>query len=116
MFERLRLLRKRYILGGLLLAFWLLGMIGLRFLLAELPDIDSLESYTPPLITRILDRHGETISELYTERRVVLPLSQVPIHLQNAFLATEDETFNDHWGINLKGIARAFIKNLRHGK
>ncbi len=115
-FERLERVPKRYLIGGLLLAFWLLGMVFLRYLLIDLPSIDTLENYTPPLITKILDRNGDTVSELYTERRVIIPLSQIPIHLQNAFLATEDEAFYTHWGINIKGIARAFIKNLRYGK
>jgi len=116
MLEKISLIPKRYILGGLALAVWLLGMAVLRLLLRDLPTIDTLENYTPPLITRILDRRGETVSELYTERRVMIPISDIPIHLQNAFLATEDEEFYRHWGINPKAILRAFIKNLRHGK
>lgn len=116
MFERLRQLPKRYVVGGLALAVWLLGMVALRLLLRDLPSIDTLENYTPPLITKILDRRGETVSELFTERRVMTPISEIPIHLQNAFLATEDEDFYHHWGINPKAIVRAFIKNLRHGK
>ena len=109
-------MQKRYIVGGLVLAGWLLGMVVLHQLLADLPDIDSLQHYTPPLVTRIYDRNNEIITELYTERRTILPMSDIPVNLQNAFMATEDQYFFQHWGINVKGIARALIANLRHGR
>src|ERR1035437_9374114 len=91
-------------------------MAVLRQLLLDLPNIDTLQHYTPPLVTRLYDCHGEVITELFTERRTVLPLSAIPINLQNAFLATEDQSFFGHWGINLKGIARALVADLRHGR
>jgi len=114
--QRLTSLPAQAMVGILVLATGSLGAVVLHQLLADLPNIDSLENYTPPLVTRILDVHGETISELYTERRVVIPLRDIPISLQNGFLATEDQSFYEHWGINLKGIARAMIANLRHGR
>lgn len=98
------------------MAGWVFAMVFLHQLLMDLPDIDSLEHYTPPLITKIYDLHGDLITELFTERRTVIPLKDIPVNLQNAFLATEDERFFSHWGINLRGIARAFLANLRHGR
>lgn len=115
-FDRLSTVSKRLIIASSILAFWLLGMVVLRQLLTGLPDIDSLQHYTPPLITKIYDVHGELVSELFTERRTVIPLTAIPVHLQNAFLATEDEAFFRHWGMNPKGILRALLSNLRHGR
>lgn len=109
-------MKKRYLFGGVVLACWLLGMVTLHRLLSDLPNIDALERYTPPLITKIYDIHGEIVSELFTERRTVLPLTDIPVNLQNAFLATEDHSFFRHWGINPRGIFRAFLANLRHGR
>src|SRR5205809_649326 len=114
--DRLSSVQKRYTLGALILAGWLLAMVVLHLLLEDLPDIDSLQHYTPPLVTRIYDRNNEIITELFTERRTVLPLSEIPVNLQNASMATEDQYFFHHWGVNLKGIARALISNLRHGR
>ncbi len=114
--ERLGTVKKRYALGALLLMAWLLGMAVLHILLADLPDIDALQHYTPPLVTKIYDRHNQIISELYTERRTILPLNEIPVNIQNAFLATEDQNFFAHWGIDVKGISRAAIANLRHGR
>jgi penicillin-binding protein 1A len=113
---RLSKIQKRYAIGGLALAVWLLGMVALHQLLLDLPDIDKLENYTPPLVTKIYDLHGEIITELFTERRTVIPLNEIPVNLQNAFLATEDEHFFSHWGIYPVGIVRAALVNLRHGK
>jgi penicillin-binding protein 1A len=115
-FRRYTDLKHRYAFGGLLLAVWLCGMVVLHLLLLDLPDIRSLENYTPPLITRIYDIHGDTITELFTERRTVIPLSGIPVNLQNAFLATEDQHFFSHWGVNPRGIIRAALVNLRHGR
>src|SRR5207253_6313696 len=52
----------------------------------------------------------------FTDRRTVLLLTESPVKLQNASIATEDQYFFHHWGVNLKGIARALISNLRHGR
>ena len=115
-FEQLTTVQKRYAVGALILGGWLLGMVILHQLLIDLPNIDSLQHYTPPLVTRVYDRNNEIITELFTERRTILPLSDIPVNLQNAFMATEDQYFFEHWGINLKGIARALVANLRHGR
>jgi penicillin-binding protein 1A len=114
--NRLSQVQKRYAFGALLLAGWLLGMVFLHQLLLDLPDIDKLENYTPPLITKIYDVHGEIVTELFTERRTIIPLNDIPVNLQNSFLATEDEHFFTHWGIYPAGIARAALSNLRHGR
>ncbi|MBI4396144.1 MAG: transglycosylase domain-containing protein, partial [Elusimicrobia bacterium] len=84
-----------------------------RRYLSETPAVHTLDTYTPSLITRVYDRHNELISELFVERRSVLPLSQVPLDFQRAAIATEDETFYQHAGIDVKGILRAFLANLR---
>lgn len=102
-----------------LLGLYLIGMLGVAFLFRkysrELPDVEKLSGYSPSLITKIYDVRGELISELFVERRVVLPLSEIPLDFQRAALATEDDNFYKHWGVDLKGIFRAFLINLRAG-
>jgi penicillin-binding protein 1A len=115
-FLRFRRPPKPYQLVGLGVLLWLCAMLLLHQMLIDLPDIDKLENYTPPLITKIYDVHGDIITELFTERRTVIPLNEIPLNLQNAFLATEDEHFFSHWGVNPRGILRAFLVNLRHGR
>ena len=92
------------------------GALYTKKLIDELPSISNLENYTPSIVTRIFDRNERLITELFVERRVLVPLKDIPVDLQNAFLATEDNDFYEHWGISTKGILRAFVKNLLKGK
>lgn len=93
-----------------------LGSIYTKKLIDELPSISNLENYTPSIVTRVFDRNERLISELFIERRVLVPLKDIPLDLQNAFLAIEDNDFYSHWGISTKGILRAFIINLLKGR
>lgn len=88
------------------------GFAYLRNLLIDLPSISALEDYTPSLVTKIYDYKGNLITELFTERRTLIPLKDIPVDLQNAVLATEDNNFFQHWGISPKGIARAAANNV----
>ena len=83
-------------------------------LFKELPRIDTLDEYRPNLITEIYDINREVIAELFVERRDLVPLSQIPVDLQNAVIAVEDQRFFKHWGADLHAIARAMLANLKH--
>ena len=74
-----------------------------------------LDQYRPSTPTRLYDRNGEVFAELYRHRQEQLSLKQVPQHVIQAFLATEDANFYNHWGLDFSGIARAFIVNLIEG-
>ena len=84
----------------------------LRSLLSGLPSISSLEDYTPSLVTRIYDCKGNLVTELFTERRTLTPLKEIPVDLQNAIISIEDNDFFKHWGVSPKGIARAALNNV----
>ena len=62
----------------------------------------------------VLDRKGERFAEMFEEnqRRQWVPLSDIPEHVQKAFLAAEDKRFYRHRGIDERGLIRAFIGNL----
>ncbi len=80
-----------------------------------LPSTSSLVQYKPELATEIYDVNGTLIDELYMKRRTLIPLNKIPVNLQNAVLATEDTNFFNHWGLDVLGVLRAFIQNLRAG-
>ncbi|MDR0724129.1 MAG: transglycosylase domain-containing protein, partial [Endomicrobium sp.] len=92
-----------------------LGKITTNFI-DNLPSIQQLGNFTPNLSTKVYDKDNNLIAELFTERRVLIPISEIPLNLQNAFIAIEDNDFFKHWGISLKGIFRAFCKILLKGK
>lgn len=96
--------------GGLALA--LVGVILWRELTADLPPVDQLLTYRPPVVTRIFAEDGTLIGEFYVERRYVVPLESVPSHVRLAFLAAEDADFYSHPGIDPAGIARALLTNV----
>lgn len=92
------------------------GGIYVYSLLRDLPSIEKLKKYDPPVITKVFDSDENLIAEFYKERRIVLELKDIPVMLRNAFLAAEDSTFYEHAGVNPAAIIRAFIKNLQAGE
>ena len=105
--------------------FWLIflsaligaaGIAGIFFYLAEgLPRISSLADYRPPVVTTVYSDDERKIAEFYRERRIVLPLPEVPKMLIEAFIAAEDSRFYQHKGVDILSIIRAFFKNLEAG-
>ncbi len=96
------------------LAFLLMGVgsWSLRELLEGLPPIQALEEYTPSLSTRVYDSKGGVIAELSIEKRALLPLTKIPVDLQNAVIAVEDDNFFKHWGVSPKGMLRSALRNF----
>jgi len=92
------------------------GVTGLfLYLKQDLPKINTLNDYRPATVTNIFSDDGRKIGEFYKERRIVIPLSEMPKNLINAFVAAEDSRFRTHPGIDIKSIIRAFIKNFQAG-
>ena len=81
---------------------------------ADLPDHNKLKGLKLPGASVVLDRKGERFAEVFEEnqRRQWVPLSDIPEHVQKAFLAAEDKRFYRHQGIDERGLIRAFIGNL----
>src|SRR4030042_6081207 len=91
--------------------------IGAFFALtADFPQIRSLQEYRPSAVTRIFSSDEVLLAELFQEKRNPVPLSEVPDRLKSAIIATEDRNFYQHTGIDVKGIARALVKDLFAGE
>jgi penicillin-binding protein 1A len=74
-----------------------------------LPDIPTLEKYRPPIVTRMVSADGQLTGEFFNERRKVVPYERIPKRLVQAFVASEDQHFFEHGGIDLLGTLRAAI-------
>jgi penicillin-binding protein 1A len=74
----------------------------------DLPSHDSLAQYTPPTISRIYSGEGRIIDEFAQERRLFVPIEDIPDTVKNAFIAAEDKNFYTHHGYDVTGMAAAF--------
>jgi len=81
---------------------------------ADLPDHNKLKGLKLPGASVVLDRKGERFAEVFEEnqRRVWVVLADIPEHVRKAFVAAEDKRFQQHKGIDERGLIRAFIGNL----
>jgi len=78
----------------------------------EIPDVKQLEIYRPKSATRLYADDGTLYAELFVEKRVPISITEMPRHLKLAFVAIEDVRFYHHFGIDVRGIARAAYKNI----
>ncbi|MDZ4288511.1 MAG: transglycosylase domain-containing protein [Prosthecobacter sp.] len=62
--------------------------------------------------TRVLDREGNFVGTVFSGDRKFIKLAEVPRHLIDALIATEDARFFQHSGVDMRAIARAFVANL----
>src|SRR5215813_7016205 len=71
---------------GSLFVFILLVALGAGFmiyqrLVADLPQVSELEHYQPSLVTKVYDRYGELIADFFIEKRILVPLEDIPLHV-----------------------------------
>jgi len=75
----------------------------------DLPSVDGLRAYEPPLPTNVRAIDGTPVHSYARERRIELSYAEYPPLLIRAFLAAEDKTFFDHGGVDYPGLAGAVI-------
>jgi len=79
------------------------------------PTPRDIQTFQPDQGGRILDRYNRLMGRIELVRRVNVPLSQVPVFVQQAFIATEDRRFYQHGGLDWRGFFRALVTNIRAG-
>src|SRR5882757_6440527 len=81
---------------------------------SALPDHNKLKGLKLPGESIVLDIKGERFAEMFedNQRRVWIPLAEVPDHVRNAFIAAEDRRFYQHKGVDERGLIRAFVSSL----
>lgn len=114
---------RRWVLKSILflLVLGLTGAMGsalwaFTILPRELPSVKALEEFTPIQGARLYSDEDEPLTEIQEERRIFVPLAQIPKHLQQAILAVEDHRFYSHFGLNVGRIVKALWANLREGR
>jgi len=83
---------------------------------SDLPQVEQLEELKPNIVTQVFAADGSILGEFAIEKRVIVRYEEIPEVLRNAIIATEDENFFNHIGINLWRIPGALWANFRSGR
>ncbi|HOF33595.1 MAG TPA: transglycosylase domain-containing protein [Spirochaetota bacterium] len=97
----------------------ILGGVFFGYIVSEVKNfsgLQNLKKFQPSVPTRVYDVNGELIAEIFKEQRDIVDFDDVPKAAVNAFLATEDQEFYEHFGINPLAITRAMAKNVLAGR
>ena len=81
---------------------------------ADLPDVDGLRNYQPPVMSRVYAGDSRLLAELAAERRIFVPIGAIPDIVKRAFVSAEDQNFYTHRGIDPMAIIRAAVFDLAH--
>jgi penicillin-binding protein 1A len=103
------------VLGGLLLVGGVLGALVWTLISARLPSLDVITDYQPKLPLRVLSEEGVALAEFGEERRSIVKLADVPMHVRQAILAAEDSNFYEHAGVDWVAVLRAAYTNATTG-
>ncbi len=95
-----------------------LGIGGLLYIFVtlDIPSIDSLKEYQPPVASRLLDVDGDVFARVCLQNRTLVSFGAMPSLLPQAFVAAEDARFYQHGGVDAWSIVRALVNNLRRGE
>ena len=101
-------------LAGVVLIGFLLTATYVFWVTRDLPSYDMLAHYEPPITSRVYAGNGTLIGEYARERRLFVPIGQLPPQLKEAFLSAEDKNFYSHPGVDVFGILRAGLNDIRN--
>jgi penicillin-binding protein 1A len=93
------------VMGGAAAALYIIWDVS-----KELPDYKQLAAYEPPVMTRMHAADGSLLAEYAEQRRLFVPIQNIPKRLVQAYISAEDKTFYEHSGLDYRGIAAAGIR------
>src|ERR1700731_5181710 len=107
-------LRGRKVVGRVAFAMLLLASIAIGALSgvllvysSDLPQIRALEDFRPDIVTELYADDGQIVGSFALQRRILLTYEQIPQILKDAILTTEDQHFEQHWGVDFTRVAGA---------
>ncbi|MBR2180020.1 MAG: PBP1A family penicillin-binding protein [Selenomonadaceae bacterium] len=105
---------KRVIIGVVILSLMAGIGVGIGFLTASMnTKADLSQDILPPVSSQIYDSAGNELANIHaTENRLPVKIEQVPVNLQHAFIAIEDNRFYEHNGVDPRGLLRAAWSNI----
>ncbi len=110
--QSLKRLTMMLLMGGTLLCTLTVALvIGVYTHLAK--DYDLTQLGQMPERSIVMDYKGEILGRMHGENRIIVPLSEVSPWFVKALLAREDSRFYSHSGVDLRGVARAAVRNIK---
>ncbi|MEW6607079.1 MAG: PBP1A family penicillin-binding protein [bacterium] len=113
----------KFILIGCLLSIFIIAGIGggiIVSFLTHLPNLEPILKYEGievwKIPTKLYSLNNEVIAEFAEEKRELVSLEDIPQTLKDAVIAVEDNQFYKHKGVDIFGVLRAFVANIRHRK
>ncbi|MBZ4370107.1 penicillin-binding protein 1A [Corallococcus sp. AS-1-6] len=108
-----RLMKLVAVLGLMGATAGVLAVVGAYYVFSDgLPAIPKVDEYWPPIVTEVYTDDAVLAGEFYNERRKVVPYERIPKRLVQAFIASEDSSFFDHFGVDVLGTTRAVSKTV----
>ncbi|MBH2004246.1 MAG: transglycosylase domain-containing protein [Sphingobacteriia bacterium] len=98
----------RIFFGGFAFVILLLLMLNFGWI-GSMPDLDDIENPSASLASQVYAEDGTLMGKYYIEDRINVKYKDISKHVINALVATEDERFYDHSGIDARSLARAFL-------
>ncbi|WP_037587376.1 penicillin-binding protein 1A [Stenoxybacter acetivorans] len=99
------------------LGLFAVGLLAIAVLAVypKLPSLEAVTHYQPKMPLMVYSADGKLLGQFGEERRAFTKIADFPQTLKDAVLAAEDKRFYEHGGVDLMGIARAFVSNLTGG-
>src|SRR6202050_5599088 len=89
------------------------GAIGLLFVYSsDLPEIHALENYRPVIVTELYADDGQSVGTFALQRRILVTYNQIPHVLRDAIITTEDQHFEQHWGVYCPRVLEAAWRDI----
>src|SRR5262245_52282874 len=109
--------RRTILIVALLLVGSLLVGAGVALSLEKgLPSVESLRDWRPATLTTLYAADGSVLTRIGEQKRLVIPYSRIPKRFVDGIVATEDQHFYHHIGVDPLGIARALFSNVASGR
>jgi penicillin-binding protein 1A len=87
--------------------------IGLLFVYSsDLPEIHALEDYRPVIVTELYADDGQSVGTFALQRRILITYAQIPTVLHDAIISTEDQHFEQHWGVDFPRVLEAAWRDV----
>ena len=79
-----------------------------------LPDFSKLKDYKPSVVTRVHAGDGRFLAEFAEQKRIFVPIEEIPPLVREAFISAEDQNFYKHKGVDIFAVGRAVVTNFKN--